>query len=101
MTKLPQVSHERAVRALKRTGFYVLREGKHISMTDDKHLVIIPRHQARHIEADSGSSRDFSRLVQRLALKNAPSRESGRFHTETGIRILMCPEPVEGLRMNG
>jgi predicted RNA binding protein YcfA (HicA-like mRNA interferase family) len=32
------------VRALKRTGFYILREGKHISMTDDKHLVIIPRH---------------------------------------------------------
>lgn len=43
MTKLPQVSHERVVRALKRAGFYILREGKHISMTDDKHLVIIPR----------------------------------------------------------
>lgn len=43
MTKLPQVSHERVVRALKRAGYYVLREGKHISMTDDKHLVIIPR----------------------------------------------------------
>ena len=44
MTKLPQVSHERVVRALKRAGFYILREGKHISMTDNKHLVIIPRH---------------------------------------------------------
>ena len=44
MTKLPQVSHERVVRALTRAGFYVLREGKHISMTDNKHLVIIPRH---------------------------------------------------------
>ena len=43
MTKLPQVSHERVVRALKRAGFYVLREGKHISMTDEKHIVIIPR----------------------------------------------------------
>lgn len=42
MTKLPQVSHERVVRALKRAGFYVLREGNHISMTDDKHLVVIP-----------------------------------------------------------
>lgn len=44
MTKLPQVSHERVVRALKRAGFYILREGKHISMTDEKHIVIIPRH---------------------------------------------------------
>ncbi len=46
MTKLPQASHERVVRALKRVGYYVLREGKHISMTDDKHLVIIPRHHS-------------------------------------------------------
>jgi len=45
MTKLPQVSHERVVRALKRAGFYVLREGKPISMTDDNHIVIIPRQQ--------------------------------------------------------
>ena len=43
MTKLPQISHERIVRALKRAGFYILREGKHISMTDEKHIVIIPR----------------------------------------------------------
>ena len=43
MTKLPHVSHERIVRALKRAGFYTLREGKHISMTDEKHIVIIPR----------------------------------------------------------
>lgn len=27
---------------LKRAGFYILREGRHISMTDDKHIVIIP-----------------------------------------------------------
>lgn len=46
MTKLPQVSHERVVRALKRAGFYVLCEGKHISMTNEKHLVIIPRHHS-------------------------------------------------------
>lgn len=46
MTKLPQVSHERVVRALKRLGFYILREGKHISMTDEKHLVTIPRHHS-------------------------------------------------------
>ncbi|CUQ67480.1 type II toxin-antitoxin system HicA family toxin [Candidatus Nitrospira inopinata] len=44
MSKLPQVSHERVVRALKRAGFSVLREGKHISMTNEKQIVIIPRH---------------------------------------------------------
>ena len=40
MTTLPQVPHERVVRALKRAGFYILRQGKHISMTDEKHIVI-------------------------------------------------------------
>ena len=44
MTTLHQVSHERVVRAPTRAGFYVLREGKHISMTDNKRLLIIPRH---------------------------------------------------------
>ena len=44
MTKPPQVSHERVVRALQRAGFYILREGGHIAMTDEKHIVIIPRH---------------------------------------------------------
>jgi predicted RNA binding protein YcfA (HicA-like mRNA interferase family) len=34
MTKLPQVSHERIVRALTRAGFYVLREG--IAYLDDR-----------------------------------------------------------------
>jgi hypothetical protein len=38
MTKLSQVSHdERVVRAFQRAGFYILREGKHIAMTDERH----------------------------------------------------------------
>lgn len=44
MTKLPQLSHERVVRALQRAGYRILREGKHISMTDNTNILIIPRH---------------------------------------------------------
>lgn len=44
MRNLPQVSHERVIRALKKVGFSILRKGKHISMTDGKNLVIVPRH---------------------------------------------------------
>ena len=43
MTHLSQVSHERVVRALERRGFWILRQGKHIAMTDGKVLLIIPR----------------------------------------------------------
>ena len=69
MSKLPQVSHERIVRALKRAGFYILREGKHISMTDDKHLVIIPRHHTikpgtlRHILDAAGVHQNHNALM--------------------------------------
>jgi hypothetical protein len=38
------IPHLRAVRALKKAGFRVIRESKHIVMTDGKRIVIIPRH---------------------------------------------------------
>ncbi|MDA8150964.1 MAG: type II toxin-antitoxin system HicA family toxin [Nitrospiraceae bacterium] len=45
MTKFPELSHERIVRALKKAGFTILREGKHTLMTDGRHLTVIPRHR--------------------------------------------------------
>ena len=38
------VPHLRAVRALERAGFRVVRQGKHIVMTDGRRIVTIPRH---------------------------------------------------------
>lgn len=43
MPKLAGVSHVRAVRAFKRAGFWVVRQGKHISMTNGERIIIIPR----------------------------------------------------------
>jgi predicted RNA binding protein YcfA (HicA-like mRNA interferase family) len=43
MPKLARVSHLRAVRAFKKAGFWVVREGKHISMTNGQRIIIIPR----------------------------------------------------------
>ena len=43
MAKLPGISHRRAVKAFKKAGFWIIREGKHISMTDDERIIIIPR----------------------------------------------------------
>lgn len=36
--------HLRAVRALERAGFRIVRQGKHIVMTDRKKVLTIPRH---------------------------------------------------------
>ena len=43
MPKLPGISHRRAIRAFKKAGFWIAREGKHISMTDGERIIIIPR----------------------------------------------------------
>ena len=43
MPKLPGVSHRRAVKAFQKVGLWVVREGKHISMTDGERIIIIPR----------------------------------------------------------
>ena len=43
MPRLPGVPHRRAVKAFEKVGFWVVREGKHISMTDGKRIIIIPR----------------------------------------------------------
>ena len=43
MPKLPGINHKEAVRAFKKAGFRVIREGKHISMSDGRRIIIIPR----------------------------------------------------------
>jgi len=43
MPKLPDVPHRRAIKAFEKAGFWVVREGKHISMTDGERIIIIPR----------------------------------------------------------
>lgn len=41
--RLPGINHQRAVRALKKAGWSVIRQGKHISLSDGVRVVIIPR----------------------------------------------------------
>ncbi|MDP2626299.1 MAG: type II toxin-antitoxin system HicA family toxin [Candidatus Rokubacteria bacterium] len=43
MAKLPGISHQRAVRAFEKRGFRIVRQGKHISMTDGERIIVIPR----------------------------------------------------------
>ena len=43
MPKLVGVSPGRAVKAFQKAGFWVVRGGKHISMTNGERIIIIPR----------------------------------------------------------
>ena len=40
----PDVSSERVVRALRKAGFRIIRQGKHIGMSDGQRRLTIPRH---------------------------------------------------------
>ena len=44
MPRIPGVNHQDAVRALGKAGYQIIRQGKHIVMTDGVHVVTIPRH---------------------------------------------------------
>ena len=43
MPRVPGVNHLRAVRALKRAGFRIARQGKHVVLTDGLRIVTVPR----------------------------------------------------------
>jgi predicted RNA binding protein YcfA (HicA-like mRNA interferase family) len=43
MPSLPGINHQRAVKAFEKYGFWVLRQGKHIVMTNGKRIITIPR----------------------------------------------------------
>lgn len=44
MPKLPGLGQREAVRALQNAGFRIIREAKHIVMSNGKIMVTIPRH---------------------------------------------------------
>ena len=43
MSRIPGIPHMRAVRALEKSGFRIIREGKHIVMSNGSRYLTIPR----------------------------------------------------------
>lgn len=43
MGNVPQVNHTRVVRALEKAGYRIIRQGKHIIMSDGKTVITVPR----------------------------------------------------------
>ncbi len=43
MARIPGVNHLDAVRALEKAGFQIIRQGKHIVMSNGTRLVVLPR----------------------------------------------------------
>jgi predicted RNA binding protein YcfA (HicA-like mRNA interferase family) len=62
--KLPGVNHLAAVRALEKAGFRIVRQGKHIVMSDGIRILTIPRHNPVNALTMGGIARDAGLSVE-------------------------------------
>lgn len=66
MPKLAGVSHRRAVKAFEKAGFWIVREGKHISMTNGERIIIIPRADPINAFTMGGIIKDAGLTVEKF-----------------------------------
>ena len=66
MPKIPGVNHLRAIRALEKAGFKVVRQGKHVVMTDRTHFITIPRHNPVNAITMGGIVKDAGLTTQQF-----------------------------------
>jgi len=58
MPKIPGINHLEAVKALEKAGFRIVRQGKHIVMSNGSRIVTIPRHNPVNAITLGGIVRD-------------------------------------------
>jgi predicted RNA binding protein YcfA (HicA-like mRNA interferase family) len=64
MPKIPGVNHLRAVRALEKAGFRIVRQGKHIVMSDGSRFITLPRHNPIDALTMGGIAKDAGLSVE-------------------------------------
>ena len=63
MARIPGVNHQDAVRALEKAGFKIIRQDKHVVMSDGNRQVTIPRHNPIKAFTMGGIVRDAGLAV--------------------------------------
>ncbi len=66
MAKIPGVNHLDAVRALEKAGFQIIRQGKHIVMSNGERFVTIPRHNPIKAFTMGGIVKDAGLTVEQF-----------------------------------
>jgi predicted RNA binding protein YcfA (HicA-like mRNA interferase family) len=64
--KLPGINHLEAVRALERVGFRVVRQGKHVVMSNGSRILTIPRHNPVNAITMGGIVRDAGLTIEQF-----------------------------------
>lgn len=66
MPKIPGVNHLEAVRAFEKAGFAIVRQGKHIVMSNGARILTIPRHNPVNAFTLGGIARDAGLTVEQF-----------------------------------
>ena len=64
MPKLPGINHLRAIKAFEKAGFQVIRQGKHISMSNGDRVIVIPRGNPVNAYTMAGIVRDAGLTIE-------------------------------------
>ena len=64
MPKLPGVNHLNAVKAFEKAGFRIVRQGKHIVMSDGIRFLTVPRHNPVNAFTMAGLVRDAGLTIE-------------------------------------
>jgi predicted RNA binding protein YcfA (HicA-like mRNA interferase family) len=64
--RIPGVNHQDAVRALQKAGFRIIRQGKHIVMTDGVRILTIPRHNPVNAHTMGGLVLDAGLTIEQF-----------------------------------
>lgn len=66
MPRLPGINHLDAVRAFEKAGFRLIRQGKHIVMSDGIRIITIPRHNPVNAYTMGGLVRDAGLTIEQF-----------------------------------
>ena len=64
MSELSGINHRRAVKAFEKAGFWVARQGKHITMTNKERIITIPRTNPVDVFTMAGIVKDAGLTIE-------------------------------------
>ncbi|MGV2827407.1 type II toxin-antitoxin system HicA family toxin [Myxosarcina sp. GI1(2024)] len=66
MPKLPGINHQRAVKAFEKAGFNIVRQGKHITMTNSDRIIVISRANPANAYTMAGIVKDAGLTIEEI-----------------------------------
>jgi predicted RNA binding protein YcfA (HicA-like mRNA interferase family) len=66
VAKLPGINHLEAKKAFEKAGFHVVREGKHVVISDGVRIITIPRHNPVNAYTMAGIVKDAGLTLEQF-----------------------------------